>query len=188
MLLFIVWANGTEKNVGKISIHLMLLFIPSRLYPIAVTSYFNTSHVTVYLPQNLHTLFHLRISIHLMLLFIRVTTGFNGFNRVFQYISCYCLSLLAVVKVPRFRHFNTSHVTVYHSQRILVHYVLQISIHLMLLFILFIRYILRFVHQFQYISCYCLSINNSFARYIFRHFNTSHVTVYQYNNDGNTHT
>ena len=59
--------------------------------PAIVFDDFNTSHVTVY-----RRMFH-----------------FPNISIVFQYISCYCLS---VSRLPRQRficHFNTSHVTVY---------------------------------------------------------------------------
>ena len=60
-------------NIGRttnISIHLMLLFIKGHSTGYALVSYFNTSHVTVY----------------------RVVGLFESKKRLFQYISCYCLS------------------------------------------------------------------------------------------------
>ncbi len=140
-----------------ISIHLMLLFInfPLLLPLFAIafqyiscyclslphvnytanTSYFNTSHVTVYhiicaIPED-YKLFQyiscyclstrrktkprfVRISIHLMLLFINFDGCKTNTEKRFQYISCYCLS---------FRSFLVPSVAL----------------------------------SFQYISCYCLS-------------------------------
>ena len=99
------------------------------------------------------------ISIHLMLLFI--CKGWENARgcKIFQYISCYCLSekvatlllrkqcisihlmllfimLLFAYRCASGQNFNTSHVTVYRNQPLF-------SILPM---------------QFQYISCYCLSI------------------------------
>ena len=97
--------------------------------------YFNTSHVTVYQRMEKDSLSDLRISIHLMLLFIACSSLYYGTDtrisihlmllfitsdvndnvlpKLFQYISCYCLSNPAV--------YNIAHI--------------HISIHLMLLFI-----------------------------------------------------
>ena len=77
------------------------------------------------------------ISIHLMLLFIDVNEILFGPYVLFQYISCYCLSMIGLAKGddhPVFQYiscyclsdshcmsletqwyFNTSHVTVYHN-------------------------------------------------------------------------
>ena len=124
------------QNISQtaISIHLMLLFIRISFHLFPVFLYFNTSHVTVYRPENLSftlsTKFqyiscyclslcdvaHIitgRISIHLMLLFIKNLEGFGGVLAEFQYISCYCLSQRKIYKV----------------------FTKWISIHLMLLFI-----------------------------------------------------
>ena len=100
------------------------------------------------------------------------------FYTLFQYISCYCLSIwtqqrhlllhisihlmLLFIQAPIVMHclsknFNTSHVTVYHSVAVEPLLNTKISIHLMLLFI-------DVVYQSSVIS---------------PHFNTSHVTVYQ---------
>ena len=55
--------------------------------------YFNTSHVTVYLCISIPECVYIRISIHLMLLFIRDIIKQAKKFGIFQYISCYCLSL-----------------------------------------------------------------------------------------------
>ena len=97
------------------------------------------------------------ISIHLMLLFIK-GRGIYYLNLYgFQYISCYCLSVLLLLSCTFSKHFNTSHVTVY-----------QISS---------IWCIPK--PTFQYISCYCLSQGKHLIRELTLNFNTSHVTVYQ---------
>ena len=103
-----------------ISLHLMLLFI---------------NGTTVYQILVMHHAFSFLISIHLMLLFIRMAavggersivfqyiscyclsvSGFDSFisAHLFQYISCYCLSGLSLGLFNDQADFNTSHVTVY---------------------------------------------------------------------------
>ena len=76
----------------------------------------------------------------------------------FQYISCYCLSSDPPLYCPPVTYFNTSHVTVYRYLRGRFCGFSDISIHLMLLFIVF-----------HLGNCSILD-----------HFNTSHVTVYRY--------
>ena len=141
------------------------------------TCHFNTSHVTVYRYHSTSFFFATFISIHLMLLFILIVmwlaNRFHYFNTshvtvyragvrnvasvsIFQYISCYCLSI-------------RSHIIINS---------IYISIHLMLLFIILSRCSPGFVYQFQYISCYCLSNFSAIASITFTDFNTSHVTVY----------
>ena len=100
----------------RISIHLMLLFIILFIYCIPLS---------------------FLISIHLMLLFITEESYFPNMGYRFQYISCYCLSTASIMllvcdtwfqyiscyclsltisgSLCSFCHFNTSHVTVYHS-------------------------------------------------------------------------
>ena len=157
----------------------MLLFILLTHYVLTSNFHFNTSHVTVYLATI--SFFPLRLG-------------------TFQYISCYCLSILERYVTLSLKDFNTSHVTVYHILQCLYEVFLQISIHLMLLFIVFWQYHLTTSSAFQYISCYCLSwswviwwkekiisihlmllfiITINAERFQFCNFNTSHVTVYQ---------
>ena len=97
---------------------------------------------------------------------------------VFQNISCYCLSQDRISVSSACAYFKTSHVIVYPSLIFHSRYVIRISKHLMLLFILdssarsfrfsiskhlmllFITLTLTFpfiVLSFQNISCYCLS-------------------------------
>ena len=127
---------------------------------------FNTSHVTVYRRASRTQLYGDAISIHLMLLFIGIglTMEVMPFNfntshvtvyqccsepfmesDLFQYISCYCLSCYCI------------------GQRKII----QISIHLMLLFIIFCNVCTKFFYRFQYISCYCLS-NEFMPFFIFK--------------------
>ena len=97
---------------------------------------FNTSHVTVYLYSRGKEQSGILISIHLMLLFISQILHNTGCPVKFQYISCYCLSVSDESELSDVSHFNTSHVTVYHCVRRFCKSRKQISIHLMLLFIL----------------------------------------------------
>ena len=114
-----------------------------------------------------------------MLLFIRKEQEGVPFYTIFQYISCYCLSHHPSRCSRMYNHFNTSHVTVYLFGTILAPFYLHyfntshvtvypisirysrnfsfISIHLMLLFIIFSISLRSVRLQFQYISCYCLS-------------------------------
>ena len=124
----------------------------------AFTPYFNTSHVTVY----------------------RTPKKILGMIHWFQYISCYCLSQSIQWKRLTSSNFNTSHVTVYREEIANAFYVnpefqyiscyclsttikiwlpiLGISIHLMLLFIIYNHTKFIVFYWFQYISCYCLSL------------------------------
>ena len=133
----------------------MLLFILIAFKSSFLQSYFNTSHVTVYLHRCLIPQILCSISIHLMLLFIYVRKSswdihshfntshvtvypdrspFQPLPDSFQYISCYCLS-----------------------------YWQSDNLHL---------------NAFQYISCYCLSRSLQKVLCLLENFNTSHVTVY----------
>ena len=140
--------------------------------------HFNTSHVTVYHRQENDRSSSFRISIHLMLLFIRFRSDTS----------------------ESYGYFNTSHVTVYLIWESWPDRRKQISIHLMLLFIsapgiqrsvhrkfqyiscyclsYAVKYNTPVVITFQYISCYCLSFCSSRTALEYKDFNTSHVTVY----------
>ena len=103
--------------------------------------------------------FYNEVSIHLMLLFI--------FLPEFLLWSC----LLS---------FNTSHVTLYLYQSFCLGelWTFFVSIHLMLLFIVFSLLKILHIKQFQYISCYSLSISVILPEEMDKRFNTSHVTLY----------
>ena len=244
MLLFICTCHQIIHGICSISIHLMLLFIRM---PKGYTSdciYFNTSHVTVYLYAIFLAVLQILISIHLMLLFIVSDVQSKVEKKAFQYISCYCLSQLMDWKKDAKIHFNTSHVTVYHgasgqqlmenenfnTSHVTVYparwgvyvgemifqyiscyclsvevfrireqnnsfqyiscYCLSrytmiklnrriISIHLMLLFIFTLNHGGSIQILFQYISCYCLSFSEVIPGPSTNDFNTSHVTVYR---------
>ena len=76
---------------------------------------------------------------------------------MFQYISCYSLSQPHSSKESHTRCFNTSHVTLYLRNGQDYRGTVQVSIHLMLLFIRDAKFSLISLVEFQYISCYSLS-------------------------------
>ena len=103
-----------ESEEIDISIHLMLLFINNRPERTFQNTHFNTSHVTVYRSRLSVSDWTNSISIHLMLLFISISIRSFTYNSyfntshvtvyhpvdsrhrcgcLFQYISCYCLSV-----------------------------------------------------------------------------------------------
>ena len=140
-----------------ISIHLMLLFIyiqPSQGILLYKFQYISCYCLSLWLVT---VVSFVRISIHLMLLFISLAKSDWSLFALFQYISCYCLSGLP--NNNRIRN-GFQYISCYclSSARPDVPVSVQISIHLMLLFICSASMILI---QKQY-------------------FNTSHVTVYPY--------
>ena len=136
-----------------------------------------------------------------MLLFIGLLLSLHNLNAMFQYISCYSLSVSPFVSANVLGRFNTSHVTLYLRKRFFNGIPDCVSIHLMLLFIPedFLPVISSV--KFQYISCYSLSFNaardavkSALFQYISCYslswtpvvsilvsisFNTSHVTLYR---------
>ena len=140
---------------------------------------FNTSHVTLYPFEILSTSKAVGVSIHLMLLFIERCSRVWGALHWFQYISCYSLSVYRKVET------TSSGVSIHLMLLFIAYcgkdcwYKKSVSIHLMLLFILIwlqrrssrrsfntshvtlyplARTIRGGLEQFQYISCYSLSI------------------------------
>ena len=134
----------------------MLLFIEMSVKHAIRFPNFNTSHVTVY-RNSWYRPTHERIFQYISCYCLSLP--FLCICRIlfqFQYISCYCLSsTVSPLLVPQF-YFNTSHVTVYHKYHFACYSIFYISIHLMLLFI-------KGITVFGQINIY---------------FNTSHVTVY----------
>ena len=116
---------------------------PLALVLLSSLNCFNTSHVVIY--QFSLTTFRSwkKVSIHLMLLFIRTV------------IFSFCQLL------PR---FNTSHVVIYQERRTAFVNRLHVSIHLMLLFIEKQKIFADEYLMFQYISCCYLSPSNWSAR------------------------
>ena len=77
---------------------------------------FKTSHVIVYLHNTLNLLRIIRISKHLMLLFIRFLLQRRILLDSFQNISCYCLSPMIMLVDEDGINFKTSHVIVYRKR------------------------------------------------------------------------
>ena len=102
----------------------MLLFIVNLTMPYQSRFFpgFNTSHVTLYHKSEQQVDRICLVSIHLMLLFIPVSTGCQPYGNLFQYISCYSLSKgkpeyswnsnvsihLMLLFIPRFIGFSSS--------------------------------------------------------------------------------
>ena len=114
-----------------------------------------------------------------MLLFIAVSSFGTSFPVEFQYISCYCLSLISISYTSWLTSFQ--YISCYclstSSRAFLISS--DISIHLMLLFIilldnshLYYQISIHLMLLFIKISCTC--------RASYSYFNTSHVTVYRY--------
>ena len=141
----------------KISIHLMLLFIYIAHIICILLSSFNTSHVTLY-RQTYELLKTFTVFQYISCYSLSLNlTDYHEVWWTFQYISCYSLSGsgqcgAAAYWFQYISCYSLSHRTVLYPISCIV------SIHLMLLFI--------FVHN----------ISTSFT---FHGFNTSHVTLYQ---------
>ena len=141
-----------------VSIHLMLLFIIKMQLKKVIEYYgFNTSHITLYqiwesscnrnTNVSIHLMllfigFHWRtvcckqtVSIHLMLLFIPGYRWTSRASILFQYISCYSLSNLLIMK--RYCKNMFQYISCYSlSQQTTIRTMqASVSIHLMLLFI-----------------------------------------------------
>ena len=122
---------------------------------------FNTSHVTLYPPPDGRKTRRKKVSIHLMLLFIQYRSNPSGHQQVFQYISCYSLSVDFTIEKNYRPGFNTSHVTLYQQWQQAGASWTHVSIHLMLLFIVLQERTDGKDEAFQYISCYSLSTHAS---------------------------
>ena len=128
MFLFIKMVQGPDKQIWFISIHLMFLFISSKGITFGgMISNFNTSNVFIY-----HSIQAL------------MDTGNTDFNtsNVFIY-------LLHGLKKCCFIDFNTSNVFIYPLLIIPATVKVYISIHLMFLFISFIRFVIRSSYYFN---------------------------------------
>ena len=119
---------------------------------------FNTSHITLYQTSGTGTDRRKQVSIHLMLLFIDGTLIGHHTIALFQYISCYSLS----VTLPdnygtfwKFQYISCYSLSMYES------------------------YSDHFKKEFQYISCYSLSVKAVQTFPVYTRFNTSHVTLYR---------
>ena len=140
------------------------------------------------------------VSIHHMLLFILISVTRAREVRLFQYITCYSLSVIGLVTVHTCERFNTSHVTLYHGfiwhslhcVYVSIHHMLlfigrhvtfrwccyTVSIHHMLLFIFSLgtsfcnRILVSIHHMLLFILFFCWPVSAPTS------FNTSHVTLY----------
>ena len=135
MLLFIPCRMYLKRTHEYVSIHLMLLFIAAVTQSKAALTGFNTSHVTLYPSAFWYSCSAIAVSIHLMLLFI----GDNNYACIRESIVSIHLMLL-FIQVPCIHirlccRFNTSHVTLYP-----LHDIFKTG-----------------KEKFQYISCYSLS-------------------------------
>ena len=157
MLLFIDEHSVRDPDLIVISKHLMLLFIKTLFSYRLLLENFKTSHVIVYRGEFRLDRLDKSISKHLMLLFIvfknlsattllhfktshvivyrRTKSGCDTAYDIFQNISCYCLSVIFDSEFRRAVYFKTSHVIVYHSGSCPRFSGINISKHLMLLFI-----------------------------------------------------
>ena len=164
---------GGFKSFLRISIHLMLLFI-ARQKNRSIKQLLISIHLMLLFINicRFKRLLNLSISIHLMLLFINALALSTTGNPLFQYISCYCLSISLSFVTLDFANFNTSHVTVYRkydgedviqqgyfntSHVTVYHFEYRVA---------------EINFKFQYISCYCLS--NSSCSYC------SAISLFQY--------
>ena len=96
----------------------------------------------------------------------------------FQYISCYGLSYQFPGNWFTIDHFNTSHVTVYHTYLINAYHV-HTHFNTSHVTVYLDNHPLENMNDtFQYISCYGLSIWQITIKGLLLNFNTSHVTVY----------
>ena len=125
-----------NNRMFHVSIHLMLLFIHLEATLWMTHTGFNTSHVTLY---------HARTA--------KQSAAFAGFNT--SHVTLYHIIWIVWTTFPSC--FNTSHVTLYLIPWKICVFVERVSIHLMLLFILFLEVNMEIKGMFQYISCYSLS-------------------------------
>ncbi len=138
MLLFIRASTTSLTGLSAVSIHLMLLFIQRHpevgeaqqafqyiscysLSEKTFVKYFTRRLVSIHLMLLFIVIYSSRskaknvVSIHLMLLFIEAALFSEQGDDVFQYISCYSLSLQHYQTVLWCQCFNTSHVTLYQA-------------------------------------------------------------------------
>ena len=127
-----------ERNYKQISIHLMLLFIAIQpIHTYRILLYFNTSHVTVYLIELFGICFcHNDFNTSHVTVYHSYIVNCLLCS-IFQYISCYCLSISCYVYSNNFCIFQ--YISCYCLSEKKPSEIIQ-----------------EFL--FQYISCYCLSI------------------------------
>ena len=99
-----------------------------------------------------------------MLLFILLQNDRKNRQILFQYISCYSLSIWTAKKIEAKRVFQ--YISCYSLSK-------------------YDFWIARYPAKFQYISCYSLSGTTRTEVSPYRSFNTSHVTLYLYSSPNN---
>ena len=149
---------------------------------LALVTDFNTSHVTVYQQT---VLFQRKINVHFNTSHVTVYPSPFSYSApigIFQYISCYGLSLQEGKEVKLKPNFNTSHVTVY---RLLMSrwQILRANFNTshVTVYRSGVGNCDSAINIFQYISCYGLSVFTCRVIIFPLNFNTSHVTVYPNN-------
>ena len=110
---------GTRYNRfgRKVSIHHMLLFINFEKPHSEFQMGFNTSHVTLYPAAEFTVRVPSGFNTSHVTLYPETTTKGAGYM-LFQYITCYSLSVDRMLCNTVFECFNTSHVTLYHLRRL----------------------------------------------------------------------
>ena len=114
MLLFIPSGSASSSAICSVSIHHMLLFIPKRyVWSSSLITCFNTSHVTLYRFSEQLKEKTVQVSIHHMLLFIWDPT-WTGY--CYSCVSIHHMLLFIQISLSekmQLDSFNTSHVTLY---------------------------------------------------------------------------
>ena len=213
---------SAHRPVERFNTSHVTLYLISKKLLLLVHISFNTSHVTLYPKLQRVSFPPTVVSIHLMLLFIvEEQSSFNGISNVsihlmllfisfasasialvflFQYISCYSLSICCQISTVVISRFNTSHITLYHvygrcfyrrslsfNTSHVTLYPRQVSVNADVpegfntSHVTLYRDTVKewdFQKQFQYISCYSLSANRYPKELLRLSFNTSHVTLY----------
>ena len=179
MLLFIQRETEVICSEVPVSIHLMLLFIVSPIkltFVFALFQYISCYSLSCTLSICLSTF---AVSIHLMLLFINVRVRnpvhYDGFNTSHVTLYHFCIQT-----IKRLLHrFNTSHVTLYRFNTIFFCLGFDVSIHLMLLFILYTVSSVSTVVVSIHLMLLFIDDGTGDITYSITSFNTSHVTLYQ---------
>ena len=162
----------------------MLLFICNAPTLRCKSQDFNTSHVTLYLLTSSHALFIMLFQ-YITCYSLSIDFFEHSDNLLeFQYISCYSLSTLLT-------SFAFCSPVSIHLMLLFIRYWTlgcytrgTVSIHLMLLFIENGKWLHLPMESFQYISCYSLSPLPRMHTIRLESFNTSHVTLYLLLMDG----
>ena len=179
----LIYRNANKRNSGRkrISIHLMFLFItitylhqsvrkPFQYISCSYLSstitmlkiyypHFNTSHVLIYHRKGRICCLQIKISIHLMFLFIPFELASRLSGEKFQYISCSYLSKRLSNLFAISSHFNTSHVLIYRNNSSRkYHWQIHFNTSHVLIYLFPFFIFSHYDNIFQYISCSYLSV------------------------------